>query len=154
MLIPVITLGFFLFGWWIYFAFQNGPGITGGLKPAPWAEPFSPLMGPHLGGSANNDAQLTDEQLATWPRLNGVFWAAFLLFSWTAGSILSGAVIERIRAGAFWVFGTAGGLYQLGHRRLLGLVRCRLDGARAGIPRRLCVGGSSTPWQAVRRWPF
>ena len=103
MLIPVITLGFFLFGWWIYFAFQNGPGITGGLKPAPWAEPFSPLMGPHLGGSANNDAQLTDEQLATWPRLNGVFWAAFLLFSWTAGSILSGAVIERIRAGAFWV---------------------------------------------------
>jgi ammonia channel protein AmtB len=32
-----------------------------------------------------------------------VFWAAFLLFSWTAASIVSGAVIERIRSGAFWL---------------------------------------------------
>ena len=30
----------------------------------------------------------------------GVFWAAFLLFSWTAASIVSGATIERIRTGA------------------------------------------------------
>ena len=36
MLIPVITFGFFLVGWWLYFAMQNGPGITGGLKSAPW----------------------------------------------------------------------------------------------------------------------
>jgi ammonia channel protein AmtB len=35
--------------------------------------------------------------------LNGVFWAAFLLFSWTAASIVSGALIERIRSGAFWI---------------------------------------------------
>jgi ammonia channel protein AmtB len=33
----------------------------------------------------------------------GVFWAAFLLFSWTAASIVSGAVIERIRTGAFLI---------------------------------------------------
>lgn len=33
-----------------------------------------------------------------------MFWAAFLLFSWTAASIVSGAVIERIRSGAFWIF--------------------------------------------------
>jgi len=102
MLVPVITFAFFFFGWWIYFAFQNGPGITGGLKSAPWSEPWNELMAPHLGGSAHSQ-RLTSEQLTTWPRLNGVFWAAFLLFSWTAGSILSGAVIERIRAGAFWV---------------------------------------------------
>ena len=38
-----------------------------------------------------------------WSHINGVFWAAFLLFSWTAASIVSGAVIERIRSGAFWV---------------------------------------------------
>ena len=102
MLIPVITLGFFFFGWWLYFATQNGPGITGGLKSAPWAEPWNELMAPHMGGAPAGD-NLTDEETATWARLNGVFWAAFLLFSWTAGSILSGAVIERIRAGAFWL---------------------------------------------------
>jgi len=102
MLVPVITVGFFCFGWWIYFAVQNGPGITGGLKSAPWAEPWNELMAPHLGGLPA-DSTLTGEQTATWARLNGVFWAAFLLFSWTAGSILSGAVIERIRSGAFWL---------------------------------------------------
>jgi Amt family ammonium transporter len=40
---------------------------------------------------------------AGWARINGVFWAAFLLFSWTVASIVSGAVIERIRSGAFWI---------------------------------------------------
>ena len=102
MLIPVITVGFYLFGWWLYFAVQNGPGITGGLKDASWAVPWSELMGTHMGGKPGSDA-LTAEDTALWARLNGVFWAAFLLFSWTAGSILSGAVIERIRSGAFWL---------------------------------------------------
>jgi ammonia channel protein AmtB len=36
-------------------------------------------------------------------RISGVFWAAFLLFAWTAASIVSGAVIERIRKFAFWL---------------------------------------------------
>ena len=36
MLIPLVTVTFYFFGWWIYFAFQDGPGITGGLKSAPW----------------------------------------------------------------------------------------------------------------------
>ena len=102
MLIPVITLGFYLFGWWLYFAVQNGPGITGGLKQAAWALPWSELMGTHMGGQPATDG-MTAEDAAGWARLNGVFWAAFLLFSWTAGSILSGAVIERIRSGAFWL---------------------------------------------------
>ncbi len=35
--------------------------------------------------------------------ITGVFWAAFLLFSWTAASIVSGSVIERIKSGAFWI---------------------------------------------------
>ena len=39
MLIPTITIAFYLFGWWIYNAFPNGPGITGGLVSAPWATP-------------------------------------------------------------------------------------------------------------------
>ena len=102
MLIPVITVGFYLFGWWLYFAMQNGPGITGGLKDAPWSVPWSELMGTHLGGQPASE-NLSAEDTALWARMNGVFWAAFLLFSWTAGSILSGAVIERIRSAAFWI---------------------------------------------------
>ncbi len=102
MLIPLVTITFFFFGWWIYFAFPNGPGITGGLVDAPWAEPWSELMGPHMGGTPATDA-FTADDTAFWARINGVFWAAFLLFSWTAASIVSGAVIERIRSFAFWI---------------------------------------------------
>ena len=103
MVIPLVTVSFFFFGWWIYFAFQNGPGITGGLVSAPWALPWSELMAPHMGGRPASDG-LTVDEAATWARLNGVFWGAFLVFAWTAGSILSGAVIERIRSSAFWLF--------------------------------------------------
>ncbi|MBI2952137.1 ammonium transporter [bacterium] len=103
MLIPLITVTFYFFGWWIYFAFQNGPGITGGLNPAPWAQPWNELMGTHMGGRPHSGA-LTAKDTAAWARLNGVFWGAFLIFSCTAGSILSGAVIERIRSSAFWLF--------------------------------------------------
>jgi Amt family ammonium transporter len=102
MLIPMITVSFFVFGWWIYFAFQNGPGITGGLVQAPWATPWSELMAPHLGGPPLSES-LTPEDTAAWARISGVFWAAFVLFAWTAGSILSGALIERITSGAFWI---------------------------------------------------
>ncbi len=96
MLIPLVTITFFFFGWWIYFAFPNGPGITGGIEAAPWAEPWSPIMGAHMGAGADG-----------WERINGVFWAAFLLFSWTAASIVSGSVIERIQSGAFWILAVA-----------------------------------------------
>jgi ammonia channel protein AmtB len=93
MLIPLVTVTFFFFGWWIYFAFPNGPwiyqgkgliieGAVGATNFTPW----SPRMGTNLGD-----------------RLTGVFWAAFLLFSWTAASIVSGSVIERIQSGAFWI---------------------------------------------------
>ena len=97
MLIPLVTVTFFFFGWWIYFAFPNGPFITGGWSMRAHAVPWSELMGPHIGGPrrATPDARGT----AVWARINGVFWAAFLLFSWTAASIVSGAVIERIRSG-------------------------------------------------------
>jgi ammonia channel protein AmtB len=106
MLIPLVTITFFFFGWWIYFAFPNGPFIYQGLglvegagiNAAPWSE----LMGTHLGGTPSQDGISADDT-AFWARINGVFWAAFLLFSWTAASIVSGAVIERIRSGAFWI---------------------------------------------------
>lgn len=92
MLIPLVTLGWFFFGWWIYWAFPGGPGITGGIGHpvadfAEAAKPWSEGMAPRLDD-----------------RITGVFWGAFLLFAWTAASIVSGAVIERIRSFAFWMF--------------------------------------------------
>ena len=88
MLIPLVTITFFFFGWWIYWAFPNGPFITGGIEFEMGAAnlPTSENMGTNLGD-----------------RITGVFWAAFLLFSWTAASIVSGSVIERINSGAFWI---------------------------------------------------
>jgi len=93
MLIPLVTITFFLFGWWIYWAFPNGPfiyqgkglildGATGANQYLPW----SPKMGPNLQD-----------------HITGVFWAAFLLFSWTVASIVSGSLIERVKSGAFWI---------------------------------------------------
>ena len=88
MLIPLVTITFFFFGWWIYWALPNGPFITGGIEweAANAYSPVSDIMGTNLSD-----------------RITGVFWAAFLLFSWTAASIVSGSVIERINSGAFWI---------------------------------------------------
>ena len=88
MLIPLVTVSFFFFGWWIYWAFPNGPFINGPIDFAAGEAntAWSQTMGTNLDD-----------------RITGVFWAAFLLFSWTAASIVSGAVIERIQSGAFWV---------------------------------------------------
>ena len=87
MIIPLVTVTFFFFGWWIYWAFPSFP-ILGGIDFAAGEAnlPTSETMATHLGD-----------------RITGVFWAAFLLFSWTAASIVSGAVIERIRSSALWV---------------------------------------------------
>lgn len=87
LVIPLVTMTFFFFGWWIYFAFPNGPGLIGGLISDDFtaaAVPWSENMGTNMQD-----------------RINGVFFAAFLLFSWTAASIVSGAVIERIKTAAF-----------------------------------------------------
>jgi ammonium transporter, Amt family len=102
MVIPVVTITFYLFGWWLYFAVANGPWINGGLIAAPFATPWSELMGPHMGGKPASSA-LTAADTATWARVNGVFWGAFLLFSCTSASIISGAAIERIKSGGFWI---------------------------------------------------
>ena len=90
MIIPLVTVTWFFFGWYIYWAFPSGPWITGDFDPQGFGAfyyPWEPSMGPNVGD-----------------RISGVFWAAFLLFSWTAASIVSGAVIERIRSGSFWIF--------------------------------------------------
>jgi len=94
MLIPLITFGFFFFGWWAYWAFAEVP--FGPFADAPWSLPWSYLMGPNFGGGGDADGEF-------WGHLNGVFFMAFVLFAWTTGSICSGALIERIRLGAWLI---------------------------------------------------
>ena len=101
---------FYYFGWFVYWAFPTG--FDFGVGPAEisgWdyavavANPAGAVMGPNLADSAT-----------------GVFWGAFTLFAATTASIMSGAVIERIRLFGFvilavilgsfaWVVGAAWG---------------------------------------------
>lgn len=80
--LAVILPTFYLFGWWIYNAFPHGLLPIEASAALPWAA----SMGPDV----------TD--MGT-----GVFWGAFAMFGATTGSILSGAVIERIRVSAFLI---------------------------------------------------
>lgn len=85
----VVTVTWFLFAWWIYWAFSNGPWLFGSVinnSASQAALPWSDKMGPHFQD-----------------RIQGVFWAAFLLFSWIIAAIPSGVAIERIRTGAFMI---------------------------------------------------
>ena len=89
--IAVVTPTFYYIGWWIYGCLQQGfvpSSSTDEFYGAFCAStyPWSASMGPNL---ADN--------------ITGVFWAAFLLFSWTTASIMSGAVIERIRTSAYLI---------------------------------------------------
>src|SRR3954469_15269819 len=90
--IAVVTPTFLYFGWWIYGCMETGlipqgPDSTqGGLQFCATTYPWSANFGPNL-----ND------------HISAVFWGAFLLFSWTTGSILSGAIIERARVSAYLV---------------------------------------------------
>ncbi len=97
---------FYMFGWWIYLAMTNGfaPDFAAGAGGVPWGE----SMGPNLQDNAT-----------------GVFVGAFTLFACTTASILSGAVIERIRMMSFivlavllgsvvWVLSASWGWHYLG----------------------------------------
>ncbi len=98
-----VGISFFLFGFWIYNAF-----------------PFWPFTGPLLTPFTNADS-LSETVAAALPYANGalpwaeamgpnvsdhmttVFWFAFALFAMTTASILSGAVIERIKVGGYLI---------------------------------------------------
>ena len=90
--IAVVTPTFYYFGWYTYGCFQEGWPKSGHASPdalegfcgatAPW----SAAMGPNLQD-----------------HISAVFFLAFLLFSWTTGSIMSGALIERVRLSAYLI---------------------------------------------------
>ena len=106
MTIAVVTPTFYYLGWWVYFCMQEGllPTTTADGAGKAGAEayfcgegyglPWDGSMGPNIGDN-----------------ITGVFWAAFVLFSWTTGSIMSGSVLERIRISAYlWLTALMGGL--------------------------------------------
>src|ERR687896_1186191 len=88
--IAVVTPSFYYFGWYIYGCFQHGGPAEGHAGPAEFpgfcgaTAPWSDAMGPNLQD-----------------HISAVFFLAFLLFSWTTGSIMSGALIERVRLSAY-----------------------------------------------------
>jgi ammonium transporter, Amt family len=89
--IAAVTPTFYYFGWWIYNC--NQPGLPIGPNSSDFTSaacsggiPWSDAFGPNL---TNN--------------INLIFFLAFLLFSWTVASIMSGACLERIRLSAYLV---------------------------------------------------
>src|SRR4051812_29202025 len=101
--IAVVTPTFYYFGWWIYGCFNKG------------IIPFSP--GDFVNSVHSSEVAMANFCSTTYPwaanlgpnlndHISGVFWTAFLLFSWTTASILSGALIERVRLSAYLVLGS------------------------------------------------
>jgi ammonium transporter, Amt family len=89
--IASVTPTFYYFGWWIYNC--NQPGLPIGPNSSDFTAaacqggiPWSDAFGPNL---TNN--------------INLIFFLAFLLFSWTTASIMSGALLERVRLSAYLV---------------------------------------------------
>ncbi len=89
--IAVVTPSFYYFGWYIYGCFQHGGPLGEGHSGPSELEGFCGLTAPWSDAMGPN---LQDH-------LSAVFFLAFLLFSWTTASIMSGAVIERIRLSAY-----------------------------------------------------
>ncbi|HEY8899489.1 MAG TPA: hypothetical protein VIM61_03700 [Chthoniobacterales bacterium] len=97
-----VGITFYLFGWWVYNAFPFWP-VTG---PAlgPWTDPatlpdtiktaFTSYVVTSYPWAENLGVHIGDH-------LTGVFWFAFALFAMTTASILSGALIERVKLGAY-----------------------------------------------------
>ncbi len=89
--IAVVTPTMYYLGWWIYNC--NQPGLPIGPNSTDFTSvacqggiPWSDTFGPNL---TNN--------------INLVFFLAFTLFSWTTASIMSGALLERVRLSAYLV---------------------------------------------------
>jgi ammonia channel protein AmtB len=98
-----VGLAFFFFGWWIYNAFPLFP-VTGPIL-GPWTD-FENASDNVKGLKALVEASYPwSEALGpnTADNLTGVFWFAFSLFAMTTASILSGALIERVKIGGYLI---------------------------------------------------
>src|SRR3954447_18760058 len=88
--IAVVTPTFYYFGWYVYGCMEEGWPKSGHASP----DAFPGFCGLTAPWRASSGPNLQDH-------ISGVFFLAFLLFSWTTGSIMSGALIERIRLSAY-----------------------------------------------------
>ncbi len=103
MTLATVGLSFFFFGWWVYNGFALWP-MTGPLM-GPWTDSstlseaakaaFVPVQGSYPWSDALSPTK-GDE-------FTGVFWFVFALFAMTTSSILSGACIERITLGGYYL---------------------------------------------------
>ncbi|MBD2102560.1 ammonium transporter [Leptolyngbya sp. FACHB-261] len=97
-----VGLAFYFFGWWVYNSFALWP-MNGGIL-GPWtnfdASESLKAIQPYVEGSYPWSSALAPN---TADNITGVFWFAFALFSMTTASILSGALIERVKIGAYIV---------------------------------------------------
>ena len=103
MTLATVGLTFYFFGWWVYNGFSMWP--TTGPLFGPWTDP----------GSLSEAAQAAFAPVpASYPwadsmtptkgdEFTGVFWFVFALFAMTTASILSGACIERIKVGGYYI---------------------------------------------------
>ncbi len=121
--IASVTPTFYYFGWWIYNC--NQPGLPIGPNSSDFTAaacqggiPWSDAFGPNL---TNN--------------INLIFFLAFLLFSWTTASIMSGALPGAHPAVGLPGAGGHARLCRLDPRRGVGLERRRLDDAALRVPR-------------------
>ena len=99
--IAVVTPAFYYFGWWIYGCMERGfvPTDPDGAYLVAGSFDLSAFCKSTLACGDNMGPNLQDN-------ITGVFWAAFLLFSWTTASIMSGALIERVRLAAYLLLAT------------------------------------------------
>ena len=97
-----VGLAFFFFGWWVYNGFPLFP-VEGGII-GPWTNPDTSELVAELKGLADASYPWSEAMGPnTADNLTGVFFFAFALFAMTTASILSGAIIERVKVGAYIV---------------------------------------------------
>lgn len=104
MTLATVGISFYFFGWWVYNGFAFWP-VTGPLL-GPWTDPASLSDAVKAGFSPAVTSSYPWSEAMTPTKgdeLTGVFWMVFALFAMTTASILSGACVERIKVGAYYV---------------------------------------------------
>jgi Amt family ammonium transporter len=103
MTIATVGMSFYFFGWWVYNGFAFFPG-TGPLL-GPWTDVTHLTAAVQAGFAPVASSYPWSDSLTPTKsdEFTGVFWMVFALFAMTTASILSGACIERIRLGAYYL---------------------------------------------------
>ncbi len=103
MTLATIGVTFYFFGWWVYNGFPFWP-VTGPLlgfwnDPASLSETVKPALGVAQSSFPWSEAMTPTKS----DEMTGIFWLVFALFGMTTASIMSGACIERIKIGAYFL---------------------------------------------------